>query len=331
MPDDVRITDLKKVGTRPVRPDGVDKVTGRAKFGADFNMPNQLVGQVLRSPHAHAIIKSIDTSKARALKGVKALVTRDDFEDMPSELAPAGEQLVNYKDMTRNVIAREKVLYDGHAVAAVAATSTAIARRALKLIEVNYEVLPHVIDPVPAMADDAPILHEDMITEGVDPAPTKASNVAKRVEFGCGDIESGFEQADIIVEREFETKAVHQGYIEPHACVANYSEDGTADLWCTTQGHFVVRGHCAKLIGMEVSKLRVTSSEIGGGFGGKTVVYLEPLALMLSKLAHQPVKMIMNRDDVMRATGPTSGANIWVKMGAKSDGTLVAPQGCHRF
>ena len=331
MPDDVRVTGLRKVGTRPVRPDGVDKVTGRAKFGADFNMPNQLVGQVLRSPHAHAIIKSIDTSKAKALKGVKAVVTRNEFEDMPSELAPAGEMMINYKDMTRNVIAREKALYDGHAVAAVAATSAAVARRALKLIEVDYEVLPHVIDPVPAMADDAPILHDDMITEGVDPAPTKASNVAKRVEFGCGDVEEGFEQADIIVEREFETKAVHQGYIEPHACVANYSEDGTADLWCTTQGHFVVRGHCAKLVGMEVSKLRVTSSEIGGGFGGKTVVYLEPLALMLSKLAHQPVKMIMNRDDVMRATGPTSGANVWVKMGAKRDGTLVAGEAILKY
>ena len=331
MPDDVRVTGLRKVGTRPVRPDGVDKVTGRAKFGADFNMPNQLVGQVLRSPHAHAIIKSIDTSKAKALKGVKAVVTRDEFEDMPSELAPAGEMMINYKDMTRNVIAREKALYDGHAIAAVAATSAAVARRALKLIEVDYEVLPHVIDPIPAMADDAPILHDDMITEGVDPAPTKASNVAKRVEFGCGDIEEGFEQADIIVEREFETKAVHQGYIEPHACVANYSEDGTADLWCTTQGHFVVRGHCAKLVGMEVSKLRVTSSEIGGGFGGKTVVYLEPLALMLSKLAHQPVKMIMNRDDVMRATGPTSGANVWVKMGAKKDGTLVAGEAILKY
>ncbi|MEL0021158.1 MAG: hypothetical protein VW709_14885, partial [Rickettsiales bacterium] len=161
MPDDVRISDLKLVGTRPVRPDGVDKVTGRAKFGADFNMPNQLVGKVLRSPHAHAIIKSIDTSKAAALKGVKAVICRDDFEDMPSEFVPAGEMLINYKDMIRNVMAREKALYDGHPVAAVAAVSTAVARKALKLIEVEYEVLPHVIDPVPAMADDAPVLHDD--------------------------------------------------------------------------------------------------------------------------------------------------------------------------
>ena len=331
MPDDVRVSNLKVVGSRPVRPDGVDKVTGRAKFGADFNMPNQLVGQVLRSPHAHAIIKSIDISKAEALKGVKAVVTRDDFEDMPSELAPAGEMLINYKDMTRNIIAREKALYDGHAVAAVAATSASVARRAVKLIEVDYEVLPHVIDPVPAMAKDAPILHDDMITEGVDPAPTEPSNIAKRVEFGCGDVETGFAEADIIIEREFDTKAVHQGYIETHACVANYSEDGSADLWCTTQGHFVVRGHCAKLVGMDVSRLRVTSSEIGGGFGGKTVVYLEPLALMLSKKCHHPVKMIMSRDDVMRATGPTSGANIWVKMGVKNNGVIVAGEAILKY
>ena len=331
MPDDVRTNDLKWVGSRPIRPDGVDKVTGRARFGADFNMPNQLVGKVLRSPHAHAIIKSIDISKAESLKGVKAVVCRDDFVDMPSELAPAGEMLINYKDMTRNVIAREKALYDGHAVAAVAATSSSVARRALKLIEVDYEVLPHVIDPVPAMAEDAPVLHDDMITEGVDPAPKKASNVAKRVEFGMGDIDKGFDEADVILEREFETKAVHQGYIEPHACVANYSEDGSAELWCTTQGHFVVRGHCAKLVGMEVSKLRVTSSEIGGGFGGKTVVYLEPLALALSRKCHQPVKMIMERDDVMRATGPTSGANVWVKIGAKNDGTITAGEAILKY
>ncbi len=331
MPDDVRISDLKLVGTRPVRPDGVDKVTGRAKFGADFNMPNQLVGKVLRSPHAHAIIKSIDTSKAAALKGVKAVICRDDFEDMPSEFVPAGEMLINYKDMIRNVMAREKALYDGHPVAAVAAVSTAVARKALKLIEVEYEILPHVIDPVPAMADDAPVLHDDMFTEGVDPAPTKPSNVAKRVEFGTGDVEKGFAEADLIIEREFDTAAVHQGYIEPHACVANYSEDGTADLWCSTQGHFVVRGHCAKLVGMDVSKLRVTSSEIGGGFGGKTVVYLEPLALMLSKKCHHPVKMIMGREDVMRSTGPTSGANVWVKMGVKKDGTFVAGEAILKY
>ncbi len=324
MPDDAKVKDLKWVGTSQVRPDGVDKVTGRAKFGADLIIPNMLVGKVLRSPHAHAIIKSIDTSAAEALSGVKAVVTSDDFPDLPSEFTPAGEMLVNYKDMVQCIMARKKALFDGHPVAAVAATSNAVAKQALKLIKVDYEVLPHVIDPVEAMADDAPILHDDLITEGVDPAPTKASNIAKRVEFGMGDVEAGFAEADVVLEREYNTKAVHQGYIEPHACVGNVSEDGNAELWCTTQGHFVARGHCAKLLGMDVSRLRVTSSEIGGGFGGKTVVYLEPLALALSRKACQPVKMQMTRDEVMRASGPTSGANMTIKIGAKKDGSMTA-------
>mgnify|MGYP001416002067 CR=1 FL=1 len=323
--------DLKWVGTRPLRPDGVDKVTGRAKFGADMYVPGMLVGKVLRSPHPHAVIKSIDTSKAEALPGVRAVVARDDFQDMPSEFVPAGEMLVNYKDIVRNVMARDKALYDGHAVAAVAATSAAIARKALKLIEVDYEVLPHVIDVVEAMAPDAPVLDETLFTAGVDPAPDKPSNVAKVVELGLGDVDKGFKAADVVIEREFDTKPVHQGYIEPHACVASFSEDGQAELWCTTQGHYVVRSHCAKLLGMEVSKLRVTSSEIGGGFGGKTVVYLEPVALALSKKANSPVKMVMNRDEVFRASGPTSGANMMIKVGAKKDGTITAAEATLKY
>lgn len=133
------------VGTRPVRPDGVDKVTGRARFGADVHLPNMLVGKVLRSPHAHARIRSIDVSAAFALPGVKAVVTRDDFNDLPSEFVPAGEMLVNYRDIVRNVMAREKVLFEGHPVAAVAAVSEKVAKEALALVEVDYEVLPQVM------------------------------------------------------------------------------------------------------------------------------------------------------------------------------------------
>jgi len=150
---------LRWVGTRPVRPDGVDKVTGRAKFGADLYVPNMLHGRVLRSPHAHARIRSIDTSKAEALPGVKAVITSASFPEQPGGFHPAGEMMINFRDMSSNVMARGKVLYDGHAVAAVAATSPSIAEEALALIEVDYEVLPHVIDVQEAMADDAPILH----------------------------------------------------------------------------------------------------------------------------------------------------------------------------
>ena len=327
MPDEVKLNDMDSlnwVGTRPARPDGVDKVTGRARFGADLSLPGMLHGRVLRSPHAHAILKSIDTSKARALPGVKAVVTRDDFNEMPSEFVPAGEMMVNYRDIVRNVMAREKVLYDGHAVAAVAAISASIARKALKLIEVEYEILPHVIDVEEAMKPDAPLLHDDLFTVGVEPAPEKPSNIAKVVEFKLGDVEKGFGEADVMVEQTFNTAPVHQGYIEPHACVASVNADGLAELWVTTQGHYVVRGHCARMLGMDISKLKVTASEIGGGFGGKTVVYLEPVALALSNKSGAPVKMVMSREEVFRASGPTSGARIYVKVGAKNDGTITA-------
>ncbi len=216
------------IGTRPIRPDGVDKVTGRAKFGADHRVAGQLIGKVLRSPHPHARIRSIDVSAALKLPGVKAVVTRDDFKDQASEFVPAGEMLINYRDVVRNIMAREKALFEGHPVAAVAATTDAIARAALKLIKVDYEILPHVIDPVEAMKPDAPLLDEEMFTAGVTPPPTKPSNVAKRVEFTLGDVDKGFKDAEVVIEREFNTKPVHQGYIEPHACVASVSEDGSA-------------------------------------------------------------------------------------------------------
>ena len=319
------------IGTRPVRPDGADKVTGRAKFGADHKIAGQLVGKVLRSPHAHARIRSIDASAALALPGVKAVVTRDDLKDQPSEFIPAGEMLVNYRDVVRCVMAREKALFEGHPVAAVAATSESVARAALKLIKVDYEPLPHVIDVVEAMKPDAPLVEETMITAGITPPPTKPSNVAKRVEFAIGDIAKGFGEAEVVIEREFRTQPVHQGYIEPHACIASVSEDGTAELWTTTQGHWIARAHCARLLGWDITKIRATSSEIGGGFGGKTVVYLEPIALALSKKSRRPVKMVMSREEVFKASGPTSGAHVWVKMGAKKNGKIVAAEAVLKY
>ena len=319
------------VGTRPNRPDGVDKVTGRARFGADFNMSGQLVGRVLRSPHAHARIKSIDTSTALALDGVKAVITSADLLEQPSGTTPFGEGTLNLYDTTRVVLAREKALFEGHPIAAVAATSASIAKQALKLIKVDYEVLPHVIDVDEAMQPDAPLLFETMITQGVTPVPTKPSNIAKRMEIGTGDVEQGFKQADIIVEHSFKTAAVHQGYIEPHACIASASEDGQAELWVSTQGHWIVRMLCAKLLGWDINQIKVTAAEIGGGFGGKTVVYLEPLALLLSKKARRPVKMVMSREEVIRATGPTSGSSMTIKIGATNDGRITAGEALLKY
>ena len=321
----------KWVGTRPIRPDGIPKVTGTAKYGADFSLPGMLYGKILRSPHAHANIKSIDTSKAESLPGVQAVVTAVDFPDQDFSYIGPERAAANFWHITRNILAREKALYEGHAVAAVAAPDAATAARACALIEVDYETLPNVIDVDDAMADDAPLLFDDMITRGVEPAPTKASNVAKILTFEIGDIAAGFAEADEIVEKNFKTAAVHQGYIEPHACLARYGADGQGEIWSSSQGHFVVRGLTAKILGMNLADLKVNPAEIGGGFGGKTVVYVEPVAMSLSKKSGLPVRIAMTRDEVFKASGPTSGSSMTIKMGVKKDGTMTAAQGVYRF
>lgn len=322
---------FKSIGTSPIRPDGVPKVTGMAQYGADYALPGMLWAKILRSPHAHARIRSIDTSKAEALPGVKGVLTAADLPTQPFDYVGPERVALNYWHMTRNVLAREKALYEGHAIAAVAATTAAIAAHALTLIDIDYEILPHVIDVDEAMAPDAPLLFEDMITRGVEPVPTKPSNITKRLEFKVGDLAAGFASADEVVEMSFKTAAVHQGYIEPHSCLARYGADGQCELWSASQGHFVVRAYTAKLLGMEIGNLVVHPAEIGGGFGGKTVVYVEPIAVALSRKTGHPVKIMMSREDVFKATGPTSGASMTVKIGIKKDGTLVAAEGLFKF
>lgn len=321
---------FKWVGTRPIRPDGVDKVTGRANYGADQNLAGQLTGRILRSPHAHAKILSIDTSRAEKLPGVRAVITGKDFPKMHNGVLP-GDEGVNFHYLSCNVMARDKVLYDGHAVAAVAASSDAIAEEALRLIDVKYEVLPHVIDPDEAMKPNAPLLHEDIFTTGVNPKPDKPSNIVQRVHMALGDAGAAFKDADIIVERSFKTKTVHQGYIEPHAVVAEWGQDGQCRIWCSSQGHFMVRALTARIVNVEVAQIRVMPAEIGGGFGGKTIIFIEPTAVLLSRKAERPVRIVMSRDEVFRATGPAPGSSMDVKIGAKKDGTLVAAIGEFRF
>jgi CO/xanthine dehydrogenase Mo-binding subunit len=323
--------DLKVVGTRPIRPDGVDKVTGRANFGADMAMPGMLWGKIKRSPHAHARIISINTDKAMALPGVKAVTTRADFPHLPPDKRVLGAAPANLWDLSRNCMAIGKALYEGHAVAAVAAVSPAIADQALDLIEVEYEVLPHVMDVEAAMAPDAPVLHEEIFTAGVDPKPTKPSNVSKVVRFTKGDVEAGFREADVVIERRYTTKPVHQGYIEPHACVVSVAPDGQTTIWSSSQGQFMVRGYTARIVGADIANIRAIPAEIGGGFGGKTIVYLEPVAYMLSKKSGRAVKIVMSREEVFRATGPTSGAVIDIKLGAKKDGRIVSAQAVLKY
>jgi len=326
MADDRSKTNFRWVGKNTQRPDGVDKVTGRARYGDDLLMAGMLHAEILRSPHAHANILSIDVSKAAALAGVKAVITSADIPDHPLSKPPYPPVINDFHDISRNVMAREKVLYDGHAVAAVAATSAEIARQAVRLIAVEYEVLPHVLDPLEACGPDAPLLHSDQYTAGSNPEHDAPSNLARTHAGQRGDIEKGFEQADIIIEREFSSQPVHQGYIEPLACIATSSEDGNVELWTSTQGHFIARGLIAGVLKMELSKLRVTASEIGGGFGGKTTIYGEPVAIRLSQLTGRPVRMVMTRSEVFRASGPASGTRTRIKMGVRKDGTITAAQ-----
>ena len=301
--------DLKVIGTRPVRPDGVEKVTGRANFGADLSLPGMIHGKVLRSPHAHARIKSVDVSGALAMEGVLAAVSGSDFAEQTDDLG-------------RNVIARDKALYHGHAVAAVAATTPLLAEQALDAIKVDYDVLEPVLSIDQAIADGATLVNEEMYTNGDASQP--ASNVAAITKFERGDAEKGFAEADVVVEGEFRVPMAHQGYIEPHACTATINEEGKITVWCSTQGHFDVRTQTAAILGTSISKIKVIASEIGGGFGGKLSVYLEPLAVKLSELSNRPVRMVMNREEVFRATGPTSATWCKAKVGAKKDGTITA-------
>jgi CO/xanthine dehydrogenase Mo-binding subunit len=202
---------FKLVGTRVMRPDGVDKVTGRARYGADTFAPGQLVGAILRSPHAHAKIRRIDTGRAEKLKGVKTVITSADLPD----LTDGDNELY---DILENCMARGKALYDGHAIAAVAASDAETARKALQLIKVDYKVLPHVTDVDEAIKPGAPIIQPRVRTKD---KPRRPTNIAGVSTYGHGDVDAGFEQADVIIEKSYRTEQVHQGYIEPHACLAS--------------------------------------------------------------------------------------------------------------
>lgn len=313
--------EFKVIGSTPDRPDGLDKVTGRARYGADISMTGMLHGVAVRSPHAHARIIKIDATKALALDGVKAVITRADFAE-----GLEGEDW----NLQENCMAGEKALYDGHAVAAVAATSQLIARDAAKLVEVEYEVLPHVTNVDEAMKEGAAVIREGAadysVPEGLHP------NVVRYFDTGRGDLDKGFGGADLVVERSYTTEAAHQGYIEPNACMGQMGADGRGELWVCTQGHWFVRRMSTAILGVETTNIRVTPSEIGGGFGGKTTVFVEPLSLALSRKAGgKPVKMVMTRSEVLRATGPTASASMDIKMGMTKDGKITAAHGEFRM
>ncbi|GIV85297.1 MAG: hypothetical protein KatS3mg052_2304 [Candidatus Roseilinea sp.] len=308
----------------------MDKVTGRAQYGADVILPGLLYGKVLRSPHAHARILSIDTSAAEKLPGVKAVITGKDLKPAEDKVAKSGESSVNYSYLSQNVLAQDKVLYHGHPVAAVAATSIHIAEEALALIQVEYRG---------AAAGDArarrnegrrppsclPNLRTKELGEVVSDKPT---NIASHEQYARGDLAAGFAEADVIVEREFHTNTVHQGYIEPQNGTALWNADGQITVWTSTQGAWDQRRRPErKSYTCRSRKFASSRWRSAAASAGKFPVYLEPLAALLSLTSgHRPVKMWMQRDEVLKATGPTSASVIRVKMGARKDGKITAAQ-----
>ncbi len=316
------------LGKRPVRHDGADKVTGKAVYTGDVQLPKMAHARMIRSPHPHAKIKSIDASAALKLPGVLAVVTSADFPDLTDKVAMMGEAgAIHLPHLAANCLAHGKVLYKGHAVAAVAATSPHIADEASLLVKVEYEPLPSVTWVLDSMQDGAPILHDDVRTDFMGKKGDKPSNTTVHMQFVKGDVKKGFAEADVVVEREFRTATVHQGYIEPHICVAEWNEDQRLKIWTATQGSFNCRQQVCELLQIPAAQCVVTPCEIGGGFGGKIIVYLEPVAALLSKKCGRPVKLAMQRDEVFQGTGPTPGSYMKVKIGAKKDGTITAGEG----
>ncbi|HJX03848.1 MAG TPA: xanthine dehydrogenase family protein molybdopterin-binding subunit, partial [Dehalococcoidia bacterium] len=302
------------LGKRIPRVDAVDKVTGRAVFSADVILPGMLHGKVLRSRQAHARIVRLDTSKARALQGVLAVITAEDV--------PAWKGREKVYDPMVCLLAHEKVIFSGQPLAAVAAINPHIAEAALKLIQVEFEGMDAVIDIQDAMRPDAPLVHADTYTENLP--RTKPSNIFWHARTSIGDVKAGFKEADIVLENTFCTRRVHQGYLEPRAAIASVDPGGKVTVWTDNQHTFGAREMVAHFMDLPLNYVKVIPTEVGGAFGGKEPQPLAPLCALLSQKTGRPVRMVMTRAEVFEATRPAPDTVITVKTGVKKDGRLTA-------
>ena len=304
------------IGKRPPRIDALDKATGAALFSADIVLPNMLHGKVLRSPLPHGRITRLDTSKAQALPGVMAVITSADvpaFQNDDEILMPMVPTL-----------AKKRVVFAGQPVAAVAAKSREVAAEAIGLIEVEYEVLPFVIDVLEAMKPDAPLVYPSL-QSGSGPGKKGASgNLFFSAENARGDAEAGFREADVVLENTFRTQTVHQGFMEPRAAVADVGRDGKITVWTDNQGIFKVRELVAKFLNLPLNRIKVKPVEVGGSFGGKEHQQLSPLCALLALKAGRPVKMVMTREEVLKATRPAPASVVTLKTGVTRDGRITA-------
>ena len=305
------VKELEVVGKSVPMRGAEELVQGKAKFVAD--MPAELHVKVLGSPHAHAMIKSIDTSAAEMLKGVVAVLT---YKDVPKRLMPRANQRALY-------ILDPHLRHVGDEVAAVAATSKVIAEKALELIKVEYEVLPAVFDPEEAAKPDAPKLYPEGNVYGPQYGELEEKGINEPTALAWGDLEKGFAEADIIVEDKFEVKPQVHSALEPYVCLASWEGDELT-LWSSTQTPTEVRKGVAYVLGMPESKVRVISKWVGGGFGGKYTNRHQPITALLSKKAGgRRTKLVLTREESL-TQAKRFMAKIYVKMGAKKDGTLTA-------
>lgn len=314
--------EFKVVGTSPARIGGVERVTGKGVYGIDLMLKDQLHGGILRSQYAHAKIVSIDTSEAKALPGVHAVVTAAD--------APDVRYGRTYFD--RYILARNRVRYMGDPVAAVAAETPAIVKQALKKIKVVYEPLPVVLDPEEAMKPDAPILHDDMPLPANLPKDAKVRNVCSYTGVHVGDPEKAMAEADVVVDEVYEAKMIHPQYLEPRMAAAQVEPNGRLTVWANSQGPFPVRAEIAKMLGIALNNVRVISAELGGGFGGKgsgitSGAAIEPICGLLAMKAKRPVMIVLDKAEETISTTIRAGARMYIKTGVKKDGTIVARKG----
>jgi CO/xanthine dehydrogenase Mo-binding subunit len=320
--------DVRGVGLSIPRPDGPEKVTGRVQYVADIKPKGLLHAKLLRSPHAHARIVKIDASKARALPGVRAVLTAADIPELKRK-APT---------RAHAVLAIDRAVFAGQPVAAVAADEPAIAEEALDLIEVQYEVLPAAVDPLRSMKPGAPpvadagteadtseaLAHSAVAMAKGEAAPAKAVNVSQTAHVKRGDVAKGFAESDVVLEHTYRVPMVHQGYIEPHAVLAEWDSTGQLTLWASTQGSFNTRSEVADVLGLEENRIKVIPVECGGGFGGKIRALCEPITALLARVTGRPVRYVMTRREELEAGMPAPQVIIRLKTGVKRDGTLMA-------
>ena len=314
--------EFKVIGSSPARMGGIERVIGKGVYGIDLMLKDQLHGAILRSQYAHAKIVSVDTSEAKKIPGVHAVVTAED--------APNVRYGRSYID--RHILARGKVRFMGDPVAAVAADTLAIAKQALKKIKVVYEPLPVVIDPEEGTKPDAPVLHEDMPLPKTIPAEAKMKNVCGHAVVHVGDPDKAMAEADLVVDEVYETKMIHPQYLEPRIAAAQMEPNGRLTVWANAQAPFPVRQETAKMLGLPLNNVRVISAGLGGGFGGKgsgitSGAAVEPICGLLAMKAKRPVMIVLDKAEETISTTIRAGARMYIKTGVKKDGTIVARTG----